>query len=179
MQNLNDLNKMQKMQNEQVQNLEDVKRAPSKFNKFVSIAVIAMLLFLIFGMIFIIVSDNIKTKKQLKANSEALLNSPKMQAQRIQEARRQREFEKRKRLKQLGIDGISKPTQKNDLLNQQLNRQKLAEEQERAESQKQQNVDYRSELAAYNARLREVKEKEARLRAEAQTVGQAPIQEGK
>ena len=57
----------------------------------------------------------------------------------------------------------TKPVEKDDLLNQQLKRQEIAEEKEKAETQKPQEVDYRSELAAYNARLKEVKEQENRL----------------
>ena len=78
----------------------------------------------------------------------------------MQEARRQREIAKQKRLKELGIKGISKPTQKNDLLNEQLRKQQIAEQQERLNNNP--RTDYEAELAAYRAHLREVKAQEAR-----------------
>jgi len=178
MQNLNDLNKVQQAQTvQEIPNQESAgKPAPSKFGKIMGIVwFFASLIILIF-VISIIVKDNSRTRKQIEAGAEAALNSPKIQAQLAQEAKRQREFAKQRRLKQLGIDGISEPTQKNDLLNQQLKRQEIAEEQEKAESQKPQEIDYRSELAAYNARLKEVKEQEERLRAEAAAAAQAQAQ---
>ena len=175
MQNLNDLNKlqeMQKMQMEQVPNQEAANNpAPSKFSRFSGIVWLVVLLLILIYAGYSIISDDIKTKRQIKANLEAAMNSPKMQAQRAQEAKRQRELAKQRRLRQLGIDGVSKPEQKNDLLNQQLRRQEIAEQKEKELSQKPQEVDYQSELAAYNARLQEVKQEEARLRAEAEARG--------
>lgn len=179
MQNLNDLNKVQQAQKAQtvqeIQDKESVRKlALSKFGKFAKIVWIVIIITLLIFVISLIVRDDSRTRKQIEAGAEAALNSPRLQAQRIKEAKRQRDLARQKRLRQLGIDGISEPMQKNDLLNQQLRKQKIAEQQERAESQKPQEVDYRTELAAYNARLKEVEEKEARLRAEA--AAQAQIQ---
>ena len=173
MQNLNDLNKLQqdkKMQTlEQIQNQEGASEsAPSRFDKFVSISwfIILVLFFVILS--YMVMRDNTKTQNLIKANVEEALNSPKMQVYRAKEARRQRELAKQRRLRQLGIDGITKPTQKDDLLNQQIRKQEAAEEEEKIERQRPQGVDYTSELAAYNARLKEVRAEEARLRAQAE-----------
>ena len=181
MQNLNDLNKLQQMQKmQQMQTVQQIpntegegKPAPSKYNKFVNFVWLFFFIpFLIFAA-YIMISDNNKTKKQIQVNVEAIMNSPKMQSYRAKEARRQRELAKKRRLKQLGIDGISKPMQKNDLLNQQIRKQEIAEEEEKIESQRPQGVDYTSELATYNARLKEVRAEEARLVAEAQAAARA------
>ena len=71
-------------------------------------------------------------------------------------------------LKELGIEGVTKPVEKNDLLNKQLKKQEIAEQEEKIERQRPQGIDYTSELAAYNAKLREVQAEEARLRAQAE-----------
>ncbi|MBO4675137.1 MAG: hypothetical protein J5601_03510, partial [Elusimicrobiaceae bacterium] len=169
MQNLNDFNKLQqdkKMQKlEQIPNQKGVSEiAPSRFDKFASLVwiFILVLFFVVFS--YMIIRDNTKTQNQIKANVEEALNSPRMQAYRAKEARRQREIAKQRRLRQLGIDGITKPTQKNDLLSQQIRKQETAEEEEKIESQRPQGIDYTSELAAYNARLKEVQAEEARIR---------------
>ena len=115
---------------------------------------------------FLVIRDDIKTKKQIQANVDAVLNSPKMQEYRARQERRQREIAKQKRFRELGIEGISQPMQKNDLLNQQLKRQAMAQEEEKTEIQTPQGVDYSAEVAAYKARLAEVRAEEARIRAE-------------
>ena len=169
MQSLNDINKVQTVQ--QVPNQEGAgKPAPSRYNKFVNFVWILFFLPLIIIISYLVISDSIKTKKQVQANVDAVMNSPKMQEYRAKEARRQREVEKQRRLRELGIDGISKPTEKNDLLNQQLRKQRLAQQEELREGV--QGVDYTSELATYNARLKEVQAQEARLRAEAAAAAQ-------
>ena len=145
----------------------------SKLNIFMGKALVLLLIIGLLVLILHILVDSSRAKKQIEKNVEAALNSPKMQAQRAKEARRQRELAKQRRLRQLGIDGISKPMQKNDLLNQQLSRQEIAKEQELIESQKPQEVDYTSQLAAYNARLKEVQAEEARLRAQAEAAARA------
>lgn len=172
MQNLNDLEKLQQAQKmqavQQIPNQESAgKPAPSRFSKFTNIVWFIILIFFVIYAISTIVIDDIRTKRQIQANVGAALNSPRMQAYRAQEAKRQREIAQKRRLRQLGIDGVSESMQKNDLLNQQLKKQEIAEREELTES-KQQVVDYRSQLAEYNARLKEVQEEEARLRAEAQ-----------
>lgn len=171
MQNLNDLNKMQQVQKEQVlqqvQNLESAGQpAPSKFSRFANIVWFMIFISFIVVISYIVISDNIKTKKQIKANAEAALNTPKIQEYRAKEARRQRDLAKQRRLRKLGIDGVTEPAQKNDLLNEQLRKKELAEQQERLASQVPEGVDYTSELAAYNARLKEVKAQKARRKAQ-------------
>lgn len=137
----------------------------TKFSIFMGYAAVISLIVGLLILVITMFANSRRTKQQVQANVDAVLNSPKIQEYRVKEARRQRELEKKRRLKELGIEGISKPVQKNDLLNQQLRKQELAKQQElRAGAQ---GVDYTSELAAYNARLREVQAKEARLRAEA------------
>lgn len=176
MQNLNDLNKLQQMQKMQIQtvpNLESAgKPAPSKFKRFASIIWFIISIFLVVFACYTVISDNSKTTKQINANAEAILNTPEMQKYRTQEARRQREIAKQRRLRQLGIDGVTQNVEKDDLLNQQIKKQEIAEE-ERLESQKTQDIDYRAQLAAYNARLKEVQAEEARLRAEAEAIARA------
>ena len=171
MQNLNDFDRMQQRQKmqtvQQVSNLEGAaKPAPSKYRKFVRIVWGWTVIICVLYVFYSITVDHIKANKIAKANIEAILNSPEMQAERAQEARRQREIAKQRRLKELGIDGISKPTQKNDLLNEQLRKQQIAEQQRLLEEQKQ-TVDYTQEVAEYNARLREMQAEQARLRNQA------------
>ena len=176
MQNLNDLEKLQQVQkmpqmtdSKEIQNLKIAEgNVRSRFSQFAGIVwfFVLILLFIMLG--YIIIKDHYRTQNQIKANMEAVIDSPKMQQYRMQQAKRQREIEKQKRLKQLGIDGISKPAQKNDLLNQQIRKQEIAEQEQLRESQKTQGVDYTSELAAYKARLKEVQAEEARLRAQAE-----------
>ena len=175
MHNLNDLSKegqtqqvpkMQKMQTlEPIPNQESAEeQAPSRLNRFMGITwiFVIVLFFAILG--YMIIRDNTKTKKQIQINVDAVMNTPKMQEYRAMEARRQRALAQQRRLRQLGIDGITKPTQKNDLLNQQLKKQEAAEEEEKIENQKLQGVDYTSELAAYRERLKEVQTEETRVR---------------
>lgn len=178
MQNLNDFDKLQQMQTvQQVSNQESAgKPALSRYDRFVNIAWIIVVMSFLAVSSYIIITSDMKTRKQIDANAEAALNSPKIQQYRAKEARRQREIAKQKRLRQLGIDGITEPMQKNDLLNEQLRKQELAERQERIANQKPQGVDYRSQLAAYNARLKEVQAEEARLRSEAEEAARAEAQ---
>lgn len=175
MQNFNDLNKLQQMQKmqtvEQVQNQGGaVPPAPSKFNKFATVVWVIVLMSILVYLGYTIMRDNTKTKKQIDKNLEISLNSPEMQEYRAKTARRQREVAKQRRLRQLGIEGVTEPVEKDDLLNKQLKKQKIAEREEQIERQKPEGVDYTSELAAYNARLKEVQAEEARLRAEAEAV---------
>ncbi len=184
MQNFNDYNKEQQAQQaqqvkpmqalDQIPNWEGiVEYKPSKFSQFVGIAwiLIIILFFAILG--YMIMRDDAKTKKQIQANVDAVMNTPKMQEYRAKEARRQREIARQRRLRQLGVDGVTQNAEKDDLLNQQLKRQEIAEEKEKLESQKPQDVDYRAQLAAYNARLKEVRAEEAHLRAEAEAIARA------
>ncbi len=178
MQNLNDINKLQQMQKMQaiqtIPNLESTtQHEPSKFRKFASIVWFFIFVSIIGYASYTIITDNIKTKKQINANAEAALNTPKMQEYRAKQARRQREIAKQKRLRELGIDGISKTLEKDDLLSQQLKKQEIAEEEEKVETPKQEDIDYDAQLAAYNARLKEVQAEEARLRAEAAAAARA------
>ncbi len=192
MQNLNDLEKMQgqmpKTQQPQVkmqplptgmpqnkryssQNLQQVqneRRLPTKFEQFMAVSAAIMIILLILGIFALVLVDDVKTKQQIQAGYERALNSPKIQKYKNEQARRQRELAKQKRLKQLGVDGVTEPYQKNDLLNEKLREQELAQKQERESLENGQIAnDYTKELAAYNAKLQEVKAEEARILAEA------------
>ena len=159
------------------QNLQHVKRKKrslTKFDKFVIIAMGVILFITGIVGIVLITMDNIKTKRQIQDGYDKALNSPKVQEYRHRQARKQRELAKQRRLKQLGIDGISEPTQKNDLLNEKLREQEFAQKQEQDNLYKEQlGPDYTKELAAYNAKLKEVKAEEARLAAEARARAEA------
>ncbi len=185
MQNLGDLEKVQQRQKTQqsmpkmqqgvlpqqvkeVQLKEVKKRLISKYRKFIAIAL--SIVFVIFAVIMymFIVRDDMKAKEQIQASYEQALNSPRIQKYKNEQARRQREYAKKKRLKQLGIDGVTEPYQKNDLLNERLREQELAQKQERESLENGQLAnDYTKELAAYNAKLQEVRAEEARILAEA------------
>ncbi len=172
MQNLNETNKQQ-------ENLEGAKKAPSKFGAFVSIALAIVIFVAFLVMIFLIIQDNISTKRQIKANYEKALQAPEIQEYYRQEAKRQRELAQQRRLRQLGIDGVSKPKQKNDLLNAKLAEQEIVTQREKqlAEQEKTQAFDYSAEVAAYNAKLKEVQAEEARLKAEAEAKAKAQAEQ--
>ena len=192
MQNLNDLEKRQqgspqmpvgkqissqipphrqKTEQSPSQSADSKRRKMSKYEKFVYVVfVIILLLFTLVGYIFII-KDDMKAREQIQSGYEKAKNSSKVQEYRAQKARRQRELAKQRRLKELGINSVTEPYQKNDLLNERLREQKIAEEQESLQTQD--LPDYTKELAAYNAKLAEVKAEEARLAAEARAQAEA------
>ena len=145
MQNLNNVNEETKVY--QVANRKGIKPTPSKFSRFVSKVWTIILILLLVYAGYSIIWDHVKVQKQIDANLKAIQNSQEMQEYRAKEARKQREMAKQKRLRQLGIDGISEPIQKNDLLNEQLKKQEIAESQ--APKKPQQTMDYRQKLEIY------------------------------
>ncbi len=151
MQNLNNFNELRpisKMQSEQLTGKEvGNKVAPSEFVKFIGIlwAFIPLIITLYLGCI--IITDNIRTGKQIQVNEEAILNSPQMKEYRIKLARLQRELERQKRLKQLNVEGVSNPVQKNDLLNEQFRKKEIADNQAPDNTKK--VMDYRQKLEIY------------------------------
>ena len=143
----------------------------SKYEKFFYIAfIIILLIFTLVGYIFII-KDDMKARNQIQEGYENAIKSSKVQEYRAKQAQRQRELAKKRRLKELGIDGPVEPYHKNDLLNEKLREQELAEEQESLQSQD--LTDYAKELADYKAKLEEVKAEEARLDAEVRAQAEA------
>ncbi len=148
MQNLNDFNNMRPISRVQTSNQGGANNlASSGFSKFVNFIWAIVPIFVVVYAICAIVSEDIRTRKQIQANFNAFLNSPRMQEYRTQEARWQREIEKQKRLKELGIESSSTPTQKNDLLNEQLRKQEIAEQQK--PNQASNVMDYRQKLEIY------------------------------
>lgn len=146
--NLNKLKPISRMQTEQVPNSESAnKPAPSKFRRFADIVWSLVLILFLAYIGYTIISDDIKTQNQIKANLEAVLNSPKMQEYRIREVRRQKEIEKRKKLKQLGVDELTNPMPKNDFLNERIRQQEIAESQEPKKTSN--TLDYMQKLEIY------------------------------
>ncbi len=92
------------------------KRPLSKYGKFFYVAFVIMLFIFALVMYISIVKEDTKARKQIQAGYEKALNSPQMQQYRSQQAKRQRELAKQRRLKQLGVEGGYQPTEKNDLL---------------------------------------------------------------
>jgi len=171
MKNLNDIN-TKDMQH----NLEGANQtAPSKSGTFMGWVLLSFIFLAFILMTFFIIHDDVRTGQQIQANYEKALNSPRMQELRAkqeqyqrEEAKRQRELAKQKRLRQLGIYETAKPGEKNDLLNAKLKEARARQEQQkRFEEQKNiQDFNYSAELAAYNAKVQEIQAEEARLRAE-------------
>ena len=141
MQNLNNFNKMNIIYR------RGAKPAPSKFRRFADNVWTIVLIFILVYTCYTIPRDHVKVQKQIDANLKAIQNSQEMQEYRAKEARRQREIEKQKRLRQMGIDGVLEPVQKNDLLNEQLKKQEIAESQ--APKKTTQVIDYRQKLEIY------------------------------
>lgn len=177
MQNLNSIDKIKEVQNNT--NLEGAAKAPSKFGSFINIAIVILILTFITTLIGMIIMDNIQTKRHIKAQHEAFLNSPEMQKYRAEKEKMSRELAQKRRLTQLGINRSQEPVQKNDFINTKLQEQeeKQTEEIKNTEVEQKQGFDYQAELAAYKAKLAEVRAEEARLQAEAQAAAEKAEQE--
>ena len=147
MQNLNNFNNLKpisRVSAEQLPDLENAKgHATSKFSRFMSFVWTLVLITTLIYWGYMVISDDLKTRRQLKKNFEAIINSPEMQEYRAQEIRRQKEIERRKRLRKFN----AKPVQKDDLLNEQLRKQEIAEMQ--GPEKPNNTLDYTQKLEIY------------------------------
>ena len=138
-------------------NLGGAKRAPSKLDFFIRNA-----FYVVFLMLFVILSifvahDNAKTRRQIKSGYEKALNSPEVQKSLAEQTKKNRELARKKRLKELGINTTTEPTQKDDLLNAKLREQEERQEQElKGIGKQKEGLDYQEKLAIYNAEREKV-----------------------
>lgn len=164
------LNESELQQNQE--NLDEEKKQ-SRFETFVSVAFVIVIVLCIALSMWFLVWDSNETKKQIELSRERFLNSPKIQelrAKQAEKAKKDRELAKQRRLRQMNVNVTEVPTEKDDLLNAKLKeaREREAQEQIVNEQQNVQGFDYSAELAAYNAKLKEVQAEEARIRAAAE-----------
>ena len=160
---------------DKIEDLEGAKKAPSKLRVFIKRTMWIMTIVSLVICMVLAVIDDVNTKKLIKKNyEEAKANSPQIQEYQAQKAKVSRQLAQRKRLKNLGIEISNTPAEKNDLLNVKIREQyeREREEMREQEMRQEQAFDYQAELAAYNAKLAEVKAEEERLRAEAQAAAE-------
>lgn len=137
--------------------LGGARQTPSKLDFFIKNA-----FYIVFFIIFIIISifvahDNARTKRQIREGYEKALNSPEMQKYNAAKKKQERELARKKRLKELGINTTTEPTQKDDLLNAKLREQEERQEQElKGIGKQKEGLDYQEKLAIYNAEREKV-----------------------
>lgn len=151
--------------------LGDAEKSSPRINNFIVNTTI-VILSLSIAIAYIMFSREMsKVSNQIKAGSAKALEAERIKRYKEERANMSKQMDRKMRLRRLGIDISSEPTQKNDLLNAQLNAQQEQEDEklkEATEQQQDQTFDYQAELAAYNAKLKEVQAEEAVIRAEAE-----------